>query len=76
MSNTLRQIIKNIDKFVCKDCIYFNSESRMKRCMKFGEKNLLSGKIHYEYATIARETKELCGPNGLYYTKKIEEYDE
>ena len=44
--------------------------------MKFGEKNLLSGKIHYEYATIARETKELCGPNGLYYTKKIEEYDE
>lgn len=68
----LKQIIKNIDIPICNDCAYFKSHSskiQLGKCMKFGEKHLISGKIYYSYASVNRADEELCGPNGLYFTK-------
>ena len=70
------QII-NINKPECKKCIYFepsNSFSLQSRieygtCRYYGEKNLLDGKIKYDYASIARKYKD-CGENGTRYIEE------
>jgi hypothetical protein len=63
--------IKNLDKPVCKDCIYFKNEYFMNpntgQCTKFGYKNIMSGEIFYEFAEICRNDENKCGVNGTYY---------
>ena len=73
VSVVFKQIIKNIDIPICKDCSYFKFHStqiQLGKCIKFGEKHLISGKISYSYASVNRVDEESCGPNGLYFTKK------
>jgi hypothetical protein len=63
--------IKNQYSPLCKTCKHFiphnsyNLESSIKfgKCGFFGEKNVLTGKIDYEYASIARKNTD-CGVNG------------
>jgi hypothetical protein len=62
--------IKNVDKPVCKDCKYFKYDPIYKdynyaKCVKFGNKSLITGKIVFEDVTVARE--EDCGINGDYF---------
>lgn len=63
--------IKNLDKPVCKDCIYFKNDFFMDpnvgQCTKFGYKNILSGKIFHEYAQIVRNDEGKCGVNGTFF---------
>jgi hypothetical protein len=68
----LKQIIKNGDIAICKECAYFKPHStqwQLGKCMKFGEKNLVSGRVTYLYANETRSNEHLCGPNGLYFIK-------
>jgi hypothetical protein len=71
MKTLLRPIINNIDKVICKQCAYFREHrGRGGLCTKFGEKNVVNGKISYEYATVSRTNSDLCSVRGLYYVKK------
>ena len=68
----LKQIIKNGDIPICKECAYFKPHSnqwQLGKCIKFGEKNLISGKVTYLYANETRSNELLCSANGLYFTK-------
>lgn len=37
------------------------------KCKKFGETNLVSGEIYYDYADSCRQSESKCGTNGKYY---------
>ena len=64
-----RQIIKNNSAPLCKQCVYYspNKEPNYIRCMKYGEKNLVTGEITYEYAFYSRGHNGQCGPQGKSY---------
>jgi hypothetical protein len=44
---------------VCRDCKFFRPNTR--ECGYFGNTNLVSGKINYEYASTMRIDKNKCG---------------
>jgi hypothetical protein len=76
-----KQTIKNIHVPSCKNCIYFqpsnsntNFASDLNKCMKFGEKNIISDEIKYEYADLCRKDENKCGELGKHFElkKKIE----
>jgi hypothetical protein len=72
---TAYQIINN-NKPICKKCIYFDPAPLLYKdeaikygyCKYYGNKDILNGKISYEYASIARKNKD-CGENGTKYIK-------
>ena len=66
--------IQNMDVPICKNCIHFSPKvlngsftSHFTRCNKFGNKDLVSGKINHEFATSCRNDETLCGKNGKYF---------
>jgi len=62
------QFIKNSGLQSCIDCLYYLSKSG--RCTKFGEKDIITGKIVHENASRIRYTENLCGFNANYFEKK------
>ena len=66
--------IKNIEYPLCKNCKYFSkgpaTYDTLGKCMKFGEKNIVSGEITYEYADMVRSYINKCGIEGKYYEKR------
>jgi len=72
--------IRNMDYPICKTCIHFLHEKRLSgseefgRCKLFGEKNILTGEIKYEYAELCRLSNNKCNITGNYYesTSKYE----
>jgi hypothetical protein len=63
-----KQFIKNINLPSCNNCIYYIAKTS--KCSKFGEKDIISGKITYEKATYTRYTENMCGIIGNYYEKQ------
>jgi hypothetical protein len=63
------QFIKNIKLPSCIECIYYLNKTG--KCNKFGEKDVITGKIVYETASRIRYTENLCGLNGNYFEKKL-----
>jgi len=73
--------IKNREDFIkywvspsCVSCIHFlsyypNEHISMGRCKLFGKKDLVTGRIHYEYASVCRENNKMCMSDGFYYKK-------
>lgn len=66
--------INNMDKPICKNCKYFNYDTiyndyQFAKCSKFGNKNLISGKLTYEDINKARMI--YCGVNGTFYEEKV-----
>ena len=65
------QTIKNLDKPVCKDCIYFKQDlltnQALAKCTKFGHKNVITGQVFHEFADICRNDEKQCGINGTYF---------
>ena len=66
MSST--NFIKNIKTNECKNCIHYQFHdfeafhpSSFNKCSKFGEKNIINGKIEYEIAKDCRQNSEKCG---------------
>lgn len=54
-------------KKICKDCKYFIANKN--ECGKFGDTDLVTGKISYEYAQRARNDINKCGEEGKYFEK-------
>ena len=67
------QIIKNNHLPACKNCIYYkpsylnNFSSTYSKCEKFGEKNIITNEITYNYADSCRRDESKCGEVGTYF---------
>ena len=62
------QFIKNKNLPACINCIFYNSgHLKSSKCSKFGEKDIITGKIIYESAIFSRTNENMCGKSGNYY---------
>jgi hypothetical protein len=52
-------------KKICRDCIHFIGEDN--QCRKFGDTNLVTGKVTYRSATSVRENEKECGENAIHF---------
>ena len=74
--NKNTNFIKNAQYPICKSCEYYLPDFLLLqndyfgKCMKFGEKDLITGKITYNYADFCRRHDEECGKEGKYYKKR------
>ena len=69
------KFIKNINIPVCKNCIYYKPGSidfysEYSRCNKFGEKDIITGKITYDFADSCRNNESKCGKEGKYFEEE------
>ena len=70
--------IRNVEFPSCKNCKHFmpnsviNNDftSTFSRCNKFGEKNIISDKVTYDYVDVCRLDTTKCGPEGKYFEKE------
>ena len=71
--------IKHFSLPVCKDCVYYRPHQEkldpfksgdQDKCMKYGEKNVVTGEINYQYADIVRKQDLQCGLTGKHFIKK------
>ena len=61
--------------FSCRNCVHFKPSlkvlddnfSSFSKCNKFGSKDIISGKITYDYTDLCRNNEENCGHNGKYW---------
>ena len=65
--------IKNIDKPICSNCKFYkptgysNYDSDTSKCLKFGERDIYTGEINYDYVSSCRNTEDKCGLEGKFY---------
>ena len=52
-------------KKLCKDCKFFIANE--KRCMKFGNTDLVTGEQDYNYASSTRDNNDKCGEDAKYF---------
>jgi hypothetical protein len=71
--------IKHFNLPVCKDCVYHRSHQgkidpfksgEQDKCLKYGEKNVVTGEINYQYADIVRKQDLQCGIKGKHFLQK------
>jgi len=70
-------IIKNINIPSCRNCIYYkpanyNNDftSSLNRCKQFGEKDIVTNEIKYDFADMCRQNEEKCGKKGKYFEEE------
>jgi hypothetical protein len=69
-------IIKNINIPACRNCIHYipssynKFEDSMNRCGKFGEKNIITNEIKYDYVDLCRQSESQCGKEGKYFEEE------
>lgn len=71
-------MIKNLKHPVCATCKHFmkihdDPYMELNRCKLFGSKNIITGKIHYDYASECRIDHRKCDTYGRYWTHKMKE---
>jgi hypothetical protein len=54
-------------KKICKDCIHFIGDNI--ECRKFGDTNIITGKVTYNSALSVREDKNKCGEDAILFEK-------
>lgn len=65
--------IKNVDMPACKNCKHFESGTNFfespiyGKCKLYGDKDLITNKISYKFASSARENNDVCGIQGKNY---------
>jgi hypothetical protein len=71
------KIIKNINLPSCKNCIYYKPDilhndftSTYNKCEKFGEKDIITDEITYNYADSCRSNENMCGNEGKYFEEE------
>jgi hypothetical protein len=52
-------------KKLCKDCKHFIADK--KECALFGDMNLVTGDHNLKYASSARNNKDYCGEDAMYF---------
>jgi hypothetical protein len=80
--STEKIFIRNKELPICLNCLHFieftnnypydsiPSDEKYGRCKKFGEVNLISGNIEYDFAKNCRLNDNKCGILGLEFTNK------
>lgn len=69
-------IINNINIPVCKNCIHFipneysDFSSSISKCNKFGDKDLKTDDIIFNYVDDCRSDINKCGKEGIYFEKE------
>lgn len=69
----LNAVIRNASYNVCKMCKNLRldpmhpKEYRLAKCMKFGNKCVVSGELSYLLAERCRSDSSMCGEEGLYF---------
>jgi len=68
------KIIRNIDLPSCVNCIHYRPSGLYNAfsntCEKFGTKDVVTGKITYNYADSCRSDNTLCGKEGNHFEKE------
>jgi len=70
------KIIKNLHIPSCSQCVHYKPtfysdySSQLGKCEYFGEKDIHSGDILYDYADACRRDEKKCGINGSYFEKQ------
>ena len=71
------KIIKNMEFPSCKNCIYYKPSflnndftSTFNKCDKFGEKNIITDEVTYNFADFCRNDETKCGKEGKYFEKE------
>ena len=70
------KIIRNGNIPACKNCIYYKPSayntfaSDLNKCVKFGDKAIITDEISYDYATFCRKDETKCGMEGKYFEKE------
>jgi hypothetical protein len=71
------KIIKNINIPSCKNCIYYKPNilhndftSQFNKCEKFGEKDIITDIIRYNFADFCRNDESMCGKEGTYFEEE------
>ena len=61
--------LKNLNNPACRNCRYlqYDKIDGLSRCKAFGEKDLLTDRINYDFADNCRRDEEKCGNNGKKY---------
>jgi hypothetical protein len=52
-------------KKICKDCRHFIGDNI--ECRKFGDTNIITGKVTYDYAKYVREDNKKCGEDAILF---------
>jgi hypothetical protein len=71
------KIIRNGDLPACKNCVHYRPSSwsndftsLSNKCEKFGEKDVVTDKIVFDYADSCRRNENKCGNEGKYFVKE------
>jgi hypothetical protein len=71
------KIIKNVNLPACRNCIHYQPDpfyndftSSLNRCNKFGDKNIVTDKITYDFADYCRNDESKCGKEGKYFEEE------
>jgi hypothetical protein len=72
------RFIKNMNFPACENCLYFGNfipiegshyeYSKIGVCMKFGDKNMITGKIDYDSAINCRNDPSKCSNEAFHFT--------
>ena len=79
--STERFFIRNKELPICSNCVHFiELENDYPydgyRCKKFGEMDVITGAINYDYAAVCRLGDDNCGTKGSHYTAKNQPWSE
>jgi hypothetical protein len=71
------KIIKNAYVPACRNCVYYKPSTSysdftdsLNRCEKFGEKNIVTNEIRYDFANSCRTDESKCGLEGKYFEEE------
>ena len=69
-SHIFRAIV-NLKQPKCIDCSFFLKQTPldMSKCYRFGNADLVTGIIKYDYADFCRINPDMCGVEGKYFDK-------
>jgi hypothetical protein len=69
--------IKNINLPCCKNCVHYEPcfvdrrfISSLGKCTYFGEKDIITDTINYDYVSSCRNNENKCGENGKYFIEE------
>lgn len=71
------KIIKNINIPACRNCIHYKPSmsdtdfaASYNKCGKFGDKDIVTDKISYDFANLCRKDESRCGIDGIYFERE------
>lgn len=65
--------VTNLNSPVCINCVHFmkfSDDNSMGKCFYFGNRDLVTGAITYEWASVCRISDRKCGESGKYFYSK------